>query len=282
MAGFFPDVPGTRFEYDRDGSVVVYQSGGPVTASTGQMQEINDEDNTDAFTLNSVVGIAWPEHRTVTGIYLAKGSGGLPGAITVDQSTNTTNGVDGTWTSLTSITPDVIASGSPIQIAERCRSAITLVTATGVTGLKFTYDSFTYTQMTIHIYGNYSLTENPDRLILCDASGAVVTNGAFFDFGDAPRSTTATKSFRIKNNSASFTANSIALSFQTLYDASPSLSTQFQYSFDGGGSWVATGNIGNLAPGATSSTIQIRRNTLPGAAVGPWQSRVVAVPASMT
>jgi len=286
MAGFYPDVPGFRFEYDRDGSVVMWD--GSNTASLTQMQNLNNETwHSGAGSVNAqnYIGIAWPEPRDVVGIYTVSNAGAAAPTDKFDCriSANTTNGSDGTWTHLVDVPMNVIATNP--NVPTHCRTDIFAITgATAIRGMQFypyVYRGGSNTS-NLHIYGQIPLTSNPDRLVLCDTTGTPTINGAYLDFGDAARSTTATISFRIKNNSAVSTANSIAMSFQQLFDASPTLAGQFQYSFNSGASWVTTGNIGNLAPGALSPVIQVRRNTLAAAAVGPWQSRVVAVPASMT
>lgn len=282
MAGFYADVPGFRFEYDRDGSVVVFD--GATTLNTGQMQILNDEFGGYSgaevpINVSSYIAMAWPEMRTVQGLFMASSNGlGTPTeTMSVNYSTNTTNGVDGTWSGLTTISAHMNISNH----VSACRTDIATVSSVPIRGLQFWPSRAFSRYACLHVYGQIPTTENPEKLVLCDASGAVVTNGAYFDFGDAARNTIATKTFRIKNNSSFLTANSVTLSFQTLADASPTLAGQFEYSLDGT-TWVTTTSLGSLAPGSTSGVISVRRNTALGAAIGPWQTRVCAVPASMT
>jgi len=290
MAGSFPDVPGFRFEYDRDGSVML---GSGTTLTVSQMRVLNSEtpfSDVNCGTGTIGIAIAWPEPRTVTGIFTV-GNYGLweSDNATVYSSPDTTNGADGTWTSVGQQYENIQDGTGAANIPTWCRQLLTANGPAGIVpwnlpnirGLQFApvYRGG-WRVNCMHIYGQIPLTSNPDRLVLCDASGAVTTNGAYFDFGNAARSTTDTKSFRIKNNSAVSTANSIAVGMEALYDSSPTFSSNHDLNF--GGSWVKSGNIGNLAPGATSATIQFRRNTPAGAAVGPWQGRITAVPASMT
>jgi hypothetical protein len=295
MAGAFPDVPGVRFEYDRDGSVVTLTTGaGATTASLAQMQEANDEDSVDAFTVDASattprVTVAWPEVRDLTGLYLAMGSGGLNDDVPITVSTDTTNGLDGAWTALTTIPNNRAGPGGiGVNVSAHCRTNINAVSATGIRGVAFTNTggpfagSYTNTLRAFHIYGQTALTQNPNRLVLCDGTGTVTTNGAYLDFGDSPRATQATIPFRIRNNSASLTANSVAVSFECLYNAAPSLFTQFDYSINAGASWITSHTIASLGPGAATPQYLLRRNTAAGAAAGPWQLRLLAVPASMT
>jgi hypothetical protein len=288
MAGAFPDVPGHRFEYDRDGSIMVANYGGHVTLGLADMQALNDESfgtqssgiRSAAYEAFPSIGVAWPELRDVTGFF-ADIAGSTPSTqtCTLYASSDTTNVLDGTWVAAGSVQVNINSA-----VPATCRTDITPLSLTAIRGVCYSSPNFTHgaQHSTFHVYGQTSLTENPHRLVLCDASGAAMnasSHGAYFDFGDSPRGTIDTKSFRIRNISSTYTATSIAMSFQQLYDASPTLAGQFQYNFGSG--WVTTGNIGNLSPGGLSGVIQMRRNTLLGAAGGPWQSRVVAVPASM-
>jgi hypothetical protein len=283
MAGNYPDVPGFRFEYDRDGSVVMWD--GTATATLGQMQAANDEGwGNSGINAQSYFGVAWPELRDLTGICLVN----QYGVTTSDEyqlkiSTNTTNSTDGTWTILRNVPANVLSIDPGVP--DFCRRNIVPITgATNIRGIQLwviNYRGGTNTG-TIHVYGTWPSTQNPDRLILCNGSGAEVTNGAYFDFGDAPRSTQATIPFRIKNHSSAFTANSITVSFECLSNTTPSLLTQFDFSTNGGASYVTSQNIGNLGPGATTPQYLLRRNTAAGAATGPWQLRLLAIPASMT
>jgi hypothetical protein len=280
VAGFYPDVPGFRFEYDRDGSIAVSYNNLDASYhyfSTADAQELNDEDGAAVSPVAYWYGVGFPELRDLTGIFTRYDGIHDGNYATLETSANTTNGVDGTWTVRSTAVPE----NRRIDVPTGCRTSIFPISVPAIKGVRVTPTfEATSNAYALHLYGHISLTENPDRLVLCDGTGAVVTDGAYFDFGDAPRGTTATKTFRIRNNSASLTAHSVTVSFQTLFDASPTLAGQFQYDFGAG--WVTTGNIGSLGPGAVSSTIQVRRNTSASAAGGPWQSRVVAVPASMT
>jgi len=286
MAGSFPDVPGFRFEYDRDGSVM-QASGG--TVSVTSMQYLNDESSSGADMGTGYTGIAWPEIRTVTGLFLYGQHGvNYNDQATIKTSPNTTNGYDGTWTTVGTLQENINATDFNIPTYCRqivpdttTRNGISLWNLPNITGIQI-YPVYQggWTAKAIHIYGTIPLTSNPSRLVLCDSSGTPTTNGAYFDFGNAARATAASIPFRIKNNSSVSTAQSITVAMQALYDSSPTFSSN--HDFDFGGGWVKTANIGDLGPGAITPVYQFRRNTPAGAAVGPWQGRVTAVPAFMT
>ena len=299
MAGFYPDVPGFRFEYDRDGSICTWSGS---TATVAEMQATNDEYGGGIGAGTASITCAWPEVRTVTGMFMAVQHGvSYADAASIDISADTTNGLDGTWTSTGQFLWENVlawAGPGPSTTPDWCRRLGSTTpysggTAGGVTGwMPLSFPSIRgvrlnpvyrggLTLWAWHIYGHWPTTENPNRLVLCDGSGATVTNGAYFDFGDTPRNTTATIPFRIKNISSSLTANSITVSFQALYDAAPSLIGQYEFS-TGGSTYYTSHNIGSLSPGSSTGTFQLRRTTSLGAAVGPWQLRLIAQPASMT
>ena len=82
----------------------------------------------------------------------------------------------------------------------------------------------------------------------------------------------------MKNNSATLTANSIQLSTTVLTNTTPSLVNQFEYS--DGGAFAQTLDIGNLAPGAISPLITVRRNTDISATLSVWTARIDIEPTS--
>lgn len=98
MAGTYPDVPGPRIAYDRDGSTGVrISSGNAITSLTaGEMNNLNDEDgdSTGMSGANGRIAIFFPVPMTIVGCFHVGSS-----TITTEKSSNTTNGVDGTWTS---------------------------------------------------------------------------------------------------------------------------------------------------------------------------------------
>jgi len=281
VAGNYPDVPGQRFEYDRDGSIVMVD--GSSSVALAGLQSGNAEAWNTSWNAQSWFGAAWPEPRNLTGIVTINSYGleyeNDPYALYI--SPDTTNSSDGTFTYLRDIPGHVwnLNKGIP----DACRRYIEVITgATSVRGIRLyprNYRGGTGTKI-LHMYGNTPLSSNPDRLVLTDTNGTVITSGAYFDFGNAARNTTDSRSFRIKNVSAGSTAQSIAVAFEVLTNTTPSLLTQHQFNF--GGSWVTNGNIGDLGPGAISGVIQFRRNTVAGAAAGPYQGRITAIPAMMT
>lgn len=103
-------------------------------------------------------------------------------------------------------------------------------------------------------------------------------DGAFFDWGDVQRNTTSDKSFRVKNESATLTANGVVVSQQTLTDTTPAVNSMF--TFSDGGAFATSIEIGSLAPGALNPVITKRFTRPNDAVLSLWASRTVANPTS--
>jgi hypothetical protein len=286
MAGNYPDVPAPRMAYDRDGSVgaLVTTGGGISLLSGGQLATINDEDSDELgwTPATTALCIIFPELRDVAAYVCAHNSsdGTVPGL--VDTSINTTNGFDGTWVSRGTWVRTSIGTG--------LRTAINTISWTGVKAVRFhgsggNFGGSNHTQA-LHLFGSITAGQNPDRLRMWHPTldepldDSTSADGAFFDWGDIQRNTTSDKTFRIKNNSATLTANSIVISQETLSDTSPTVNSQF--TFSDGGAFAASIDIGNLAPGALSPVITKRFARPSNAILSLWTSRTIANPTSWT
>lgn len=162
------------------------------------------------------------------------------------------------------------------------RASITPYTLTGVKGIRLGFSSGTFTCSVRgwHIYGTITTGIDLDRLELWHPTLDERVSGAYFDWGDAQRTTNATKTFRVKNLSPTLTANSIDITFQTLTDSTPTYVSM--HTFSDGGAYAGTINIGNLAPGATSGIITIRRDFPANAPLGLWAGRINTTAGSWT
>ena len=93
------------------------------------------------------------------------------------------------------------------------------------------------------------------------------------DFGDQPLGTTVVRQFRLKNTSATKTANTINIQCN---DAEAAISTDNV-------NWVVTINLASLAAGAESPTYYVRYTTpAAGSGLGPRYARIVTLVASYT
>ena len=287
MAGNYPDVPAPRMAYDRDGTVGFRISTSNVVTfwSQGDLNAANNEstnNNTSAGPgRNTYQGLIFPQLRDISGIFCAAAivNNGSYRSVLFEWSPNTTNGFDGTWNSLTTI-------GVNTTVISPYRDSITSVSQTGVKGIRTRASSFTgatdgwHYWIAVHFYGSISNYTGLDSLRMWHPTldepldDNTSADGAYLDWGDVARGTSAARTFRIKNNSATLTANSVTLSTQVLSNTTPALEAQITYS--DGGAFASSINIGNLAPGAMSSVITVRKNTDLSASPSLWAWRTVA------
>lgn len=279
MAGLYADVPGHRLAWDRDGSILFrtdYGSGGTVTQlSQTDADELNDEDSGEVMlTGGGTYGLGWifPEARDIVGYalwYNKPYSSWTP--MSIETSTNTTNGADGTWTN----------HGAWVEalVLDDLRDSIQSVSWSGVKGIRVRANqsgSGTAYLKVAHFYMP-SMSSGPNRLLFWQPTGTnAEVRGAYFDWGDVPRGSSYERSFRVHNPSASLTATAVTVSMEALTDTSPSNTGQHEFSTNGGSTWAATATIGDLAPGATSGDVILRRSTSGSAALGLWWTRMVA------
>jgi hypothetical protein len=202
----------------------------------------------------------------------------------VETSTNTTNGIDGTWTNQGNYvnTGNIV---TPILL----RNSITSLSVAGVKAMRWLNASGAGGARNVRglqLFGAIAAGETPDRLRMWHPTldepldDNTSADGAFFDWGDIQRNTTSDKTFRIKNNSATLTANGIVISQQTLTDTTPSVNSQF--TFSDGGAFASSIDIGNLAPGAISVVVTKRFTRPSNAILSLWTSRTIANPTSWT
>lgn len=288
MSGNYPDPPAAhRMAWDRDGTIFVTlrtDTGAVTTRTQTEMNNVNDQD-TDQVNLSTTSGMSifkfcliFPELRDIThyAIGATFGGGVTPG--TLQWSPDTTNGFDGTWNTVAS---PWVNKGTNVSLL-RSPDAVTI---NGAKAVRWGANSGSFTQdfatVFAHFYGGPAAGQNPDRLRLWHPSSDAEMLGPNFEFGNIARSTSADKTFRIKNNSATLTANGVVLSLGALTDTSPSVPGQYLLSQDGV-NFAATQNIGNLAPGAISGVMTLRRVTPSNAVLGLWWARVLAVATSWT
>lgn len=284
MAGNYDDAPGPRMAYDRDGTIVATVVSSTINQlGSGTVAGLNDESSGGYIDTGSLstwrVGFLFPQLRDFAGWYIARTSSSSPTYRELEWSANTTNLFDGSWTT----TAD--SSGWGDTNAGNARDSISEIVLPAVKAVRFRITSGGNAASDssrlyfIHLYGTIASGESVDRLRFwhptldepLDDNGAA--DGAFLDWGDSPRSTTADKTFRIKNNSATLTANNIDVYVNVPTDTSPTVASQM--SLSDGGAFAQTINIGNLAPGALSPVITFRRNLLSNADLGLWFGRIL-------
>ena len=280
-------VPDMRIPYDNDGSVVGYVFG-PYTsgiaswATGGQLLEMQDEDTTAALGYTTAYLSVWwffPEQREVTAFFVLfwktlTTSPPTAGPLSWWGSADTTNGLDGTWE-----VPSLAGGAATYVDAYSWRSNIKPVSFTGAKKVLRAQapggsSNNDVALVTGHWYGEKAAGQTPDDIIYIDHDTTPgVEFAAVEDFGDRPLATTVTRQFRIKNTSATLTANTVNIQCND---------TDFIISTDGV-TWVVTINIATLGPGVESATMYIRDTTpAAGGLLGPRFARIVTIVGSWT
>jgi hypothetical protein len=205
---------------------------------------------------------------------------GLYGLVSIQWSLNTTNGVDGTWTTIAG--PYSFGNDETVW-----RTGTMAETVLAVKALRFRLNGsspWSWSVKSLHVWGEIAPAETPDRLVFWNAGSDTKMDPVTLDWGDAPRSSSADRVVRVKNISPTKSAVNVRVSFDILTDATspaPSVPAQYTASY-GGGSFLAQVNIGTLAPGAISGPITLRRITPSNAQYGLFAPRVSAVADSWT
>ena len=204
-----------------------------------------------------------PEKREVTHIGFVWSA---EDTLTIQGSSDTANGMDGTWETATFTQPVKGITGYrwrtniiAVSFAEPKKTIRIHCYGTG-TGSHAWFGN-------VHIYGYKAAGETPDDILFCDAStGAEKT--ALMDWGDRPEGTTLIDSFKVKNASTGKIANDINLQLNH---------ADFLLSWSADGPWTATLDIATLGVGALSNTIYVRNKLEPPLLLlGPYAARVIA------
>lgn len=283
MAGSYPDPSSWRMALDRDGSEITFGSlsGTVLSLTTAQKILATDDSSTtgSSLSLGSLfpaageqvlfVAVVFPELRDLDAYLLVSNQTAVNW--TVQVSTNTTNGQDGTWSTLSSTYHAEAETTS-------WRTAIVAGTALSVLAVRFYYANgiSNVTLRSIHLYGEPAPGSNPDRLVFWDPVANAKMPPALLDWGNVPRSSSDDRTVRVKNLSATKTAGNVRVSYDIMTDGTPSVPGQHLVSY-GGGPFLAQVNLGTLAPGAISGPITVRRVTPSSAQLGLFAPRISAV-----
>lgn len=282
MAGAYPDVPSNRMAYDRDGTqVYLIDALNAISQLTSiQAQGLNDENDTSPLTVygqgsKGSLLFYFSELRDFAGFFIADANvpGWNPGALGIAVSSDTTNGLDGTWTTIASDVHPVGPTRPTYRtgIASVARFGIRAVRISGSVGAP----SMGFQPCAIHLYGNIAAGQNTKRLAIWHPTLDQHVTGAYFDWGNAPRSSSADRPFRIKNLSPTLTANDINISVDATTDTTPSVPAQHLLSTDAA-TFTGAIAVSTLPPGGISSVLTLRRNTPSNATLSVWAVRLLA------
>jgi len=272
----YPALPDRRLAYDNDGTVAYQGSevvgpgssavSGTVLAAWQSTALVSAGGGGSA----GVILCTWfffPEVRAVTGIYALAATDTIAA---VRGSTDSTNGLDGTWETAT------LTGGVPTLVNYfNWRAAVKPVSFTGgksAIRMPINLDN-SRPMVIIHLYGEKAAGQTPDDILFLDPTASDAEFTAPMDFGDVPLGSTTVKTFKVQNASATKTANTINIQCN---DSDFAISTD-------GVTYVTTINIASLASGAKSSVMYLRNTTpSPGARLGPRFARTVVTVGSWT
>lgn len=270
MAGFYPDVTGQRFALDIDGTIFQKLDGAKTVLTDAQSAStiISDTD-ADTYQLDAVYSypptntrgyfvLIFPELRNLDSYFIAV-TGNYADPKELEYSSDTTDGLDGTWTQ---VTTNWVKNGT---ISPNYRTNITSQPLTNVKGLRFGYGSsnggynvnYQFNVQCMHLYGSIVGGQNPDRLRFWDAALDQEVGPAYFDFGDNSVGTNKVVQFRVKNNSSTKTASGVNLAKESA--SYTDVANGLTFSGDNT-AYSTTLSIGDLAPGAISPVIYLKRS----------------------
>lgn len=313
MAGSLPDVPGRRFAYDLDGTLIRAKNPDLTFRELTNPQYANDEAFGDWMIVASqnqlsqrTTATIWatfvfPQLRNIAGYYAI----GATHSITntgnkrgLEWSANTTDGSDGTWTQVEATWTGVfnnfnnLAAGGETgittgQVLPLYRTTITPLTLTGVKGVRFGFgrdatnggDRDMVGFQTLHIYGE--ITGDTGGLRFWHPTIDQEVPVAQLDFGDNPQGTVITRQMRIKNTHATQTANSVLVSAAASGTSNTLLAAGLSFSSDNV-TYTATLNVGNIISGAISPLVYVRRVVGAGEPPLTRSARLQAVAGSWT
>ena len=297
MAGSLPDVTVNRMLLDRDGSKLFTVVGTARTEHVAADLTILSNEASDDLGLTTSDDverylIAFPELRDVMGLYL-----GFVQAdpadwidVVVEGSADTTTGLDGDWTELyaTSRVQDGATTGwwGHTALGDYRRYIRVVSAAVGLRAIRIsvtpqTPSTTAWRLQAAHVFGEITAGQNPHRLALWHPILDQRVPGGHFDWGNAPRQSSADVTFRVKNLSTSRRADAVVLNLDALTDATPSVPAQHLLSY-AASAYAATVTIPSIAPGAISKLVTLRRITPSTAAAGPWAARLHAQASTWT
>lgn len=301
-------VPDFRMALDVDGCAMYKIVGSSRTALTApQIAQIcSDTDPSGGdyqlhgASSTAALYIQFPEPRTVLGYFYNIGSANNATHCLMETSTDSTDGINGTWTTatypvigdsqyfygpLTSGRWDFLDAVDGVGAPPTTPPPLGVWGYAGhalVTGVRFTTTTSSAGGVSPHValYGPFAA--NSTRLEFRMASADQRPGFVYNNWGKVPQGSSGDKFYVLKNLATALIAGGITVFFDTLSDTTPSVPGQYLVSVDGGVTFAATGTITTLPPGASSPLIIVRRNTPTDAVAGTWAVRLRATATTWT
>lgn len=286
MAGNYPDVPAPRLAYHLDGSIAFRTNFSfttePTQFTSQQIGQLNDESTNivSGQTLSQTsagFGLIFPELRDIAGIALSQrqtfgGGGATRGAL--QWSPDTTTGLDGTWHTIINPWPETPNSKAGY------REGILAVDLNGVKGIRWPLGYATAREgglVACHLYGTITAGQNPHRLALWHPTEDEPLDGPYFDWGDVPRGSSDTRTFRVKNLSPDYEAFGVVVGVSHPTDATPTLSNQVLLSTPSSPTPEAQKSVGDIEASGFSPVVTLHRDIASDAQLSLWWSLISAV-----
>lgn len=274
MAGLYPDPPGQRLSVERLNVIYYLQTdSSPAALGSSAKELLADEDYT-SLALNPsygidpwYLGVIFDDPLTIQGYAVLSQTGGTWDRI--EYSTDTVNGVDGTWT-LVDASPEGAHNGTSMNY--RTDWATPPVAITNAKAFRIRRSGGGNGIYALHLYG-HSTNYTNRKLEFWDPDSDSLLSGAAFDFGDVPLESSADRRFRIKNTwTGGEPATNVVVGNYALINPAthPYVVDTFLYSVDGGNTFRGVCYLGDLAPGQISKVIIVRRVTPNWVTTGPW------------
>ena len=273
------DAPSDRVAWDRDGSVLSFTSaaGAVFGQNATAMQAVNNEAQAGVFMGDTrTVAIVFPIPLDCTAIFFAVS--GATQTWTIETSKDTTNGYDGTWDSHSLTGLNAFRDVKPnYRILSQLYALSSGPVSGDLRGIRARATANHNLEVrAFHVYGTPSSLSTNERLVFWHPTSNTKLPPYWFDWGDVPRSSSADKSFRIKNLSTDFIANDIDLYPEALTPGSPAVDDMHTISGDGGSTFLASQNIASLDPGEISDVFVLRRTVPSNAQLSVWSARLAA------
>lgn len=283
MAGNYPDVTSWRMAWDVDGTQLFSGTAidSMVQRSSAAMAALNSENSAEVLASRPLwVCLIFPELRDLDGYFFSVTAGVGFSFGPVQVSSDTTNGVDGTWIT---VGESYTLSASKPQM----RTEISSTTTLGIKAIRaFTQNTFSgYNggMRSIHLYGEPIPEVNLQRLEIWHPTLDQRLGPADLDWGDVPRDSEEIREFRVKNMHPTLTANDVRVAMSILTDTTPSVLGQQSISGNDGASWAAQFTLSSpLLPEEVSPIFKVRRQTAENATLSLWWYRLFADTTSWT
>jgi hypothetical protein len=171
VAGAYDDYPDNRLAYHLDGTAgFITTHAGTSTMSATNLLSLNDE-STSSVTVSASgaavtarIGLIFPALIDLAALFVVGNTTSDFDGSTLETSADTTNGVDGTWTTLTFSTSGVERAA----VAPFWRTDIRTASRTGVKALRFTRTASNANLgcLALHVFGSPSTLPSGQNLAI--------------------------------------------------------------------------------------------------------------------